>query len=224
MLRTAGSVGGDPFHYTLVRDFLQVSITDAVGHQVSAALLATLLVGALRNGRRKGQDLREQAGYANDSLAANAPPGQFVTGQLLRVDLHTGTAVIVNAGHTLPLRLRGGVVEEIELRVEVPFGVLPGKTFDVQSFPLEPGDRVVFLTDGMQERNAASLDVAAALADTADLHPREVVHALGAAVLHATGGDLRDDATLICLDWYGGPPRGRNTEHGADPDRASPSA
>jgi len=140
------------------------------------------------------------------------------------VDLHAGTAVIVNAGHTLPLRLRGGVVEEIELRVDAPFGVLPGKTFDVQSFPLEPGDRVVLLTDGMQERNAASLDVAAALADTADLHPREVVHALGAAVLHATGGDLRDDATMVCLDWYGGPPRGRNAERGADPDRASPSA
>ena len=62
---------------------------------------------------------------------------------------------------------------------------MPGQDFEVQPFPLEPGDRIVLLTDGMQERNAASLDVAAALADTADLHPREVVHALGAAVLHA---------------------------------------
>jgi serine phosphatase RsbU (regulator of sigma subunit) len=223
-LEPAASVGGDTFDYNLDRDFLQVSITDAVGHQVAAALLATLLVGGLRNGRRKGLGLGEQASYANDCLTENAVSGQFVTGQLLRVDLHSGTAVIVNAGHTLPLRLRGGVVEEIELRVDAPFGVLPGTTFDVQSFPLEPGDRVVFLTDGMQERNAASLDVAAALADTADLHPREVVHALGAAVLHATGGDLRDDATMVCLDWYGGPPRGRNAEQGADPDRASLSA
>ena len=66
--------------------------------------------------------------------------------------------------------------------------------------------------------------MAAALADTADLHPREVVHALGAAVLKETGGDLRDDATMICLDWYGGPPRGRSTEQGADPDRASAPA
>jgi serine phosphatase RsbU (regulator of sigma subunit) len=114
--------------------------------------------------------------------------------------------------------------EQIELRAEVPFGVLPGKTFDVQPFPLQPDDRIVFLTDGMLERNAASLDVAAALADTADLHPREVVHALGAAALHATGGNLRDDATMLCLDWYGGPPRGRNAEQGADPGRASPSA
>jgi hypothetical protein len=69
----------------------------------------------------------------------------------------------------------------------------------------------------MLERNAASFDVAAALAASVDLHPREVVHELGAAVLHATGGDLRDDATMVCLDWYGGPPRGRVTEQGADP-------
>jgi serine phosphatase RsbU (regulator of sigma subunit) len=223
-LEPAAAVGGDTFDYTLDRDSLQVSITDAVGHEVAASLLATLLVGSLRNGRRKGMDLGEQARYANDCLAENAPPGQFVTGQLMRIDLHTRTAAIVNAGHTLPLRLRGGVVEEIELHVEAPFGVIPGKSYEVRPFPLRPGDRIVFLTDGMQERNAASLDVAAALADTADLHPREVVHALGAAVLHATGGDLRDDATMVCLDWYGDSPRDRNTEQGADPDRVSPSA
>jgi serine phosphatase RsbU (regulator of sigma subunit) len=223
-LEPASSVGGDTFDYNLDRDFLQLSITDAVGHQVAAALLATLLVGSLRNGRRGGMDLAAQAAYANDSLAQNAPSGQFVTGQLVRIDLHTGTAAIVNAGHVLPLRLREGRVEEVQLRIDPPFGVVPGKSFRTQPFSLEPGDRVIFLTDGMQERNAVNLDVARALADTADLHPREVVHALGAAVLQETRGDLRDDATMICLDWYGGPPRRRTTEQGADPGRASAPA
>ena len=223
-LEPAGTVGGDTIDYALDRDCLHLSITDAVGHQVAAALLATLLVGALRNGRRRGMDLAEQARYANDSLAENAAAGQFVTGQLVRIDLHAGTATVVNAGHVLPLRLRDGRVEEVELRVEPPFGVVPGKSFEVQPFPLEPGDRIVFLTDGMQERNAVDLDVAKALEDTADLHPREVVHALGRAVLTETGGDLRDDATMICLDWYGGQPRARTTEQGADPGIASPPA
>ncbi|WP_344689978.1 PP2C family protein-serine/threonine phosphatase [Blastococcus jejuensis] len=220
-LEPASSVGGDTFDYTLDRHSLQVSITDAVGHQVAAALLATLLVGGLRNGRRRGLDLADQAAYANDCLSENAGAGQFVTGQLMRLDLRTGTAEVVNAGHVLPLRLRAGQVTEIPLAVDAPFGVLPGKRFRVQPLPLEPGDRVVFLTDGMQERNAATLDVAAALAASTDLHPRELVHELGAAVLHATGGDLRDDATMVCLDWYGGPPRGRVTEQGADVSRAS---
>ncbi|MEX5717822.1 PP2C family protein-serine/threonine phosphatase [Geodermatophilus maliterrae] len=220
-LEPAASVGGDTFDFTLNDDALHVSITDAVGHEVEAALLATLLVGALRNARRRGLSLDAQAWYANHALADNAAAGQFVTGQLVRVDLSAATAQIVNAGHPLPLLVRDGRVQVIGLDVEPPFGVVPGRSFRVQRLPLQPGDRVVFLTDGMQERNAAVLDVAAALRDTTDLHPREVVQELGAAVLRATGGDLRDDATMVCLDWYGGPPRGSDSVHGADAARAS---
>src|SRR6476469_9362519 len=51
-LEPANAVGGDTFDYSLDRDTLHVSITDAVGHDVHAAMLATLLVGSLRNGRR----------------------------------------------------------------------------------------------------------------------------------------------------------------------------
>jgi serine phosphatase RsbU (regulator of sigma subunit) len=220
-LEPASSVGGDTFDYSLDRHTLQVSITDAVGHHVSAALLATLLVGSLRNGRRRGLDLAQQAAYAGDALEENAAIGDFVTGQVVQVDLRTGTAVIVNAGHPFPLRLRDGRVSEIELAIDVPFGVRSGQPFRVQSLPLEPGDRIVFLTDGMLERNAASLDVAATLAATAALHPREVVHELGAAVMRATGGDLRDDATMVCLDWYGGDQRPRTSRFGAERGLAS---
>jgi serine phosphatase RsbU (regulator of sigma subunit) len=220
-LEPAASVGGDTFDYTLDRRSLQVSITDAVGHEVGAALLATLFVGALRNARRAGLELSEQARYANEALVEHAPAGQFVTGQLVRIDLPSGAATILNAGHPPPLRLRAGRVEEVPLSVDPPFGVVPGKRFALQRLALQPGDRVVFLTDGMQERNAATLDVAGAMVDTADLHPREVVHALGDAVLQATGGNLRDDATMVCLDWYGGPRRPRASHYGSDRGLAS---
>src|SRR4051812_28159523 len=86
-LEPAASVGGDTFDYTLDRRSLQLSITDAVGHEVGAALLATLFVGALRNARRAGLELSEQARYANEALVDHAPAGQFVTGQLVRIDL-----------------------------------------------------------------------------------------------------------------------------------------
>ncbi|MCZ2812486.1 SpoIIE family protein phosphatase [Modestobacter sp. VKM Ac-2979] len=214
-LEPAATVGGDTFDYTLDRDSLHVSVSDAVGHEVGAALLATLLVGSLRNERRRGLSLGDQTGNANDAVTAHSAPGEFVTGQVMRVDLHTQEAQIVNAGHPFPLRLRDGRVEEVELAIDLPFGVQAGTEYRLQRFPLEPGDRVVFVTDGMQERNAASLDVAAALAATAALHPREVVHELGQAVLRATGGVLRDDASVVCLDWYGGPPRERDSRSGA---------
>jgi serine phosphatase RsbU (regulator of sigma subunit) len=166
-------------------------------------------------------DLRSQAISANDELASHSSVGRFVTGQVVRVDLDRKTAIIVNAGHPGPLRLRQGRVEEIELAIDMPFGIEPGRSFQVQPLALEPRDRIVFVTDGMLERHAADLDFHTTLLDTAHLHPREVVHALGAAVLRITGGNLRDDATVLCLDWYGGSAR-RETHHGASHEHASP--
>lgn len=219
-LEPAATVGGDTFDYALDRSTLHLSITDAAGHDVEAAMLATVLVGALRNARRAGKDLLAQVVSADDELTAYSSKGRFVTGQVVRIDLENRTAVVVNAGHPNPLRLRAGRVEEIDLAVDRPFGLERDRSFRVQSLALEPGDRIVFVTDGMLERHAAELDVHTTLRDTAHLHPREVVHALGAAVLRVTGGNLRDDATVFCVDWYGGSDD-RVARHGASQDRAS---
>jgi len=48
------------------------------------------------------------------------------------------------------------------------------------------------------------------------MHAREAVQHLTHAVLEASGGQLRDDATALCLDWHGGPPRDRDASSGAD--------
>ena len=208
-LEPANAVGGDTFDYSLDRDTLHVSITDAVGHDVHAAMLATLLVGSLRNGRRREQGLLEQAAAANDALAAHSGPGDFVTGQLVRVDRHTARMSIINAGHPFPYRVHGGVVDRVELSIDMPFGLQPGRSFTYQEVELRVGDRIALVTDGVLERNAATLEIAALLADTADRHPREVVYTIGDEVLRATGGDLRDDATIVCIDWNGGPVSGR---------------
>lgn len=137
-LEPANSVGGDTFDYNLDQDALHVSITDAAGHDVAAALLATLLVGSLRNGRRRGLDLAEQAMNANEAVVTNTTHGQFVTGQLMRIDLNSGSAIIVNAGHPLPLRLRHGHVEEIKLDIDLPFGIRSGNHFRCNSSPWHP--------------------------------------------------------------------------------------
>jgi serine phosphatase RsbU (regulator of sigma subunit) len=207
-LEPANAVGGDTFDYSLDRDNLHLSVTDAVGNDVNAALLASVLLGSLRNSRRRGADLGRQARTANDALAGHAHVGQFVTGQLARLDLHTGYLAFVNAGHPLPYRVRDGQVSEIPLDIDMPFGLYPGRDLRVQRVALEPGDRVVLLTDGMLERNAENLDLAAMLRRLAGTHPRELVYELAETVLHATGGDLHDDATVLCLDWRGGPDDG----------------
>ena len=215
-LEPAGDVGGDTFDFSLDRDVLWFSMTDAMGHSVNAALLATLLVGSLRNGRRAGASLAEQASLANAALFEHAGDLEFVTGQVGRVDLRTGAAEIVNAGHPLPLRLRDDVVDRVPLEVDPAFGTTSGHRYRPQPLPLEAGDRLMFLTDGVLERRAAAVDVAAVLAAGREQHPREAVQHLIQGAVRASGGRLEDDATAMCFDWHGGPPRARDTLDGAN--------
>ncbi|MET7874192.1 PP2C family protein-serine/threonine phosphatase [Streptomyces cyaneofuscatus] len=222
-LEPAEHVGGDTFDYVIDRDYVQLSVTDAMGHDVDAALLATLLVGALRRARRQGADLAEQARAADQAVAEHSG-GRYVTGQLLRISLHDGRTQFINAGHPWPLRLRGGKAEEITPAVDMPFGFIAPHTYTVQELDLQAGDRLVMLTDGTLERSAAALDLPALIESTQDLHPREAARVLIEYVVHAHDGRLDDDATVMCLDWYGTMSTRRDADHGADVSEASPTA
>jgi serine phosphatase RsbU (regulator of sigma subunit) len=215
-LQPAGEIAGDTFDFSLDRDALHLSMTDAMGHTMDAALLATVLVGGLRNARRRGVELAEQARLANDALAEHAGESQFVTGLVVRIDLGAATAGIVNAGHPPPFRLREGQVAQLGLKADRPFGLHAGGGYRVQPLQLEVGDRLIFVTDGMLERDAERMNIAAILTAGLNMHPRETVQHLTQAVLQASGGELRDDATALCLDWHGGPPRDRDATSGAN--------
>jgi serine phosphatase RsbU (regulator of sigma subunit) len=215
-LEPAGEVGGDTFDFSLDRNALHLSITDAMGHSVESALLATLAVGALRHTRRRGGTLIDQARNAHEVLVEHAAERGFVTGQLVRVDLVAQTARIVNAGHPRPYRLRDGHAAEVVLAPEQPFGAAANPTWSTQELSLQPGDRLLFLTDGMLERSAESLDIPALMRASAHMHPREAVQALTHAVLDAVGGELEDDATSLCLDWHGGAQVDRVAHAGAE--------
>ncbi len=215
-LQPAGEIGGDTFDFSLDRDTLHLSMTDAMGHTMEAALLATVLVGGLRNARRRGVDLAEQARLANDALADQVGEEQFVTGLVVRIDLAAATAGIVNAGHPPPFRVRAGRVEQIQLEVDHPFGMTRGGHHRVQALPLEVGDRLMFVTDGMLERDAELVNISAILTASRSMHAREAVQHLTQEVLGASRGELRDDATVLCLDWEGGVPRDRDADSGAN--------
>jgi serine phosphatase RsbU (regulator of sigma subunit) len=216
-LEPAGQVGGDTFDFSLDRHTLHLSITDAMGHSVESALLATLVVGALRNRRRNAAGLVEQAQAAHEALLAYSQQDVgFVTGQLVRVDLVAQTAQVLNAGHPRPFRLRDGRAEEIALTAHEPFGAMADTSWKTEALSLQPGDRVLFLTDGMLERNAERLDIPARMLATAHLHPREAIQHLTHTVLDAVGGELADDATSLCLDWHGGAQGDRLTHAGAE--------
>jgi serine phosphatase RsbU (regulator of sigma subunit) len=207
-LEPAANVGGDTFDYSVDREYLYVSITDAMGHSNDAALLATLTVGSLRNSRRSSAAPADQADAANQALLDAARPHQFVTGHVLRVRLADGTVEIVDAGHPAPYLLRDGTAKELAILGGLPLGVAPGP-YQADRFELRPGDRLLLVTDGFLERNAVDVSIVDALEGSADRHPRQVVRELSGRVLEASGGELRDDATVVCLDWFGADtPRG----------------
>lgn len=219
-LEPAATVGGDTFDYSIDREYLYASVTDAMGHSVRAALLATLTIGSLRNARRSLASPGEQADEANAALIAGALPDQFVTGQILRIRIADGTVDIVNAGHPPPYLLRAGTAAAAAVTPSLPLG-LASEPYVTRRLELEPGDRLLIVTDGFLERNG-NLAMCDTLVHSADRHPREVVRELARNLLAATGGELQDDAAVLCIDWYG--PRGvRNATGGASVDRATRS-
>lgn len=219
-LEPAANVGGDTFDYSLGRDVLHLSVTDAMGHGTASALTATLCVGSLRNTRRRGASLLDQVGTANAALIEHTEGLEidgFVTGMFGRLDLTTGTLALVNAGHVAPYLWRRGRVTAVEMPAGLPLGLFAAEPYEELAFALEPGDRLVFVTDGMLERRAAVIDLVAEITTTREMHPRETTRRLADAVLAATGPVLADDATLLVLDWHGASGGNRDTVAGADP-------
>lgn len=223
-LEPASSIGGDTFDYTVARDVLYFSVTDAMGHGVGSALTATLAVSSLRNARRRGERLKGQAAAANAALAAHRTvPGGYVTAVLGRLDLRTGVCGVINAGHVAPLLIRQGRIGSVKLPRNFPLGLF-AEPYRVGVLALRPGDRLAVFTDGMLERNVPDLDLQALLEASAGLHPREAARRLTGAVLEQCGRDLNDDATMLIIDWHGGEDRRRQAAHGADRERASAAA
>ncbi|MFD4790132.1 SpoIIE family protein phosphatase [Streptomyces sp. NPDC058459] len=84
-----------------------------------------------------------------------------------------------------------------------------------QTLDLQPGARLVLLSEGVLERNAKALDLPELIVDTGTLHPTEAARALIGAVVEAGEGHLKDDATVICFDRHGTSTSRRDADTGA---------
>lgn len=205
----AYEVGGDNFDYAVEADHVTVTCTDAMGHQLRAAILGSLAVSAMRNARRGGGGLVEQAMQADRAVYGQFGGEQFVTALLLDIDLTTGAVTAVNAGAPGPMRQRAGTVEELSLDPQLPLGLFEQSRYVAQSGRLLPGDRLLLSSDGLLEARRlgsqeeyAEARFAEVLTGTSGDSPQETVRAV-IEDLQAWGGDLRDDATLLCFDYHG---------------------
>jgi len=210
ILEPAYHVGGDSFDYALNDHVLDLAIIDAMGHGLDAATMATVAIAAYRHARRDGVDLvdlyREM-----DTAIAEQFPGRFATAQMGELDTDTGALTWVNAGHPAPMLLRGRrMVGELTGPTTRPVG-FGGATPLVQTRQLEPGDRVLFYTDGVVEERLSSgeqfgedrlIDLLER-AGAEGISPPETIRRLSRALMSGRAGQTSDDATLFLLEWTG---------------------
>lgn len=219
-LEPAYDVGGDCFDYAMNDASFEVAIVDAMGHGVTSSLIASLTLGSYRHDRREGRTLPQIHANLDSVIATHLPQPMFATGQVGRVDLETGEMSWTNAGHPLPLLIRGGkVLRELECPPSLPWG-LGGLDEDepepvVATVVLEPGDAVLFYTDGVTESvvsGGGRLGVER-LADLVGQHSsdqlevEEIVRRLARSIVADHLGEPSDDATLVMMEWQG--PSGR---------------
>ena len=208
-LEPAYEIGGDTFDYAVGPADLTMSVSDAMGHGLRSALLASLAVTTMRNSRRRGEGVVEQATTAATHLTAQFTGEFFVTLALLRIDVPSGAVAAVNAGHQLPILVRDSAVRTVEIVAAPPLGMFPDTLYVPERFQLRPGDRLVLISDGIVEaapvggQPFGENGLHDLLREMVDLPAVEVVRKLTAAVVAHRGGDLADDATAVCLDWRG---------------------
>jgi serine phosphatase RsbU (regulator of sigma subunit) len=218
-LEPAYEIAGDAFDYALNYDHLHAALFDGMGHGVEATLMTTLAIGGYRHARRAGEPLSAAHLAIDEAVAAQYQGDAFVTGVIAHLALDTGVLEWTNAGHPLPLLLRGHrVVRQLSCPPSFPFG-LGGASAQIAREGLEPGDCVLFFTDGMVEGRSPSGDSFGVerLADmwsqqsASGQPPEEILRRLLVSVVDYNGGKLRDDATLMQLCWNG--PQGQRLPH-----------
>lgn len=212
ILEPAYNVAGDSFDYAINDNIVHLAVIDAMGHGLNAAMLATLAIGAYRHARRASVELADLYGLMDGVIEKQFGAEQFVTAQLMRLDIATGHLQWVNAGHPAPLLIRDRrVAQALESPGTLPVG-FGGATPVVSERELRRGDRVLFFTDGAFEEHQPGgqqfgmerlIDFVERAGQVGE-GVQEMVRSLSRALASARGGVTTDDTTLFLVEWRGG--------------------
>ncbi len=211
IVEPAYEIAGDAFDYATAGGVLHFAVLDGVGHGISSTLLTGLAIGAYRHARRDGAALPQIHQAIDEALTGYYDDESFATGILAALETRTGRLEWSCAGHPPPLLLRGRkVTGELGCEITVPFGLGTG-TPVLGSHDLEAGDAVLLYTDGVVEAHTPDGELfgLARLADVLEREaatgqpPEELIRRLVQAVLDHQAAGLRDDATVLLVQWTG---------------------
>lgn len=208
-LEPAYDIHGDNFDWSTTGETLTLTVTNGMGKGIEASLLTNLAINALRNARRAGIGIADQAALADQAIYARYGGAEYVSTLLLSFELATGRGHVVDAGSPQLWRLRDRTVERVAFEAQLPLGMFEDTGYVTQDFEALPGDRLVFVSDGVyaaasaggeaySERALARAIQATGLLPAAGV-PRGILQELAVYREAAT----QDDALVLCLDWFG---------------------
>ncbi|WP_308121999.1 PP2C family protein-serine/threonine phosphatase [Streptomyces sp. TRM70350] len=209
-LEPAYAIFGDNFDWSATADRLMLYVTNGMGEGIEASLLTNLAISALRNARRAGLPLADQAALADQAVYARYRGRSYLSVLMFDFELATGRARVVDAGSPQLLRLRDGKVERVTFEAQLPLGMFEETDYVAQEFQAEPGDRLVFVSDGVYAVASPGGEVygdaalARAILSTRLLPAAEVPRAILRELTGHRGRPVPDDdALVVCLDWHG---------------------
>ncbi|GAA2771448.1 PP2C family protein-serine/threonine phosphatase [Nonomuraea dietziae] len=208
-LEPAYAIYGDNFDWCTGANSLTLALTNGMGEGIDAALLTNLTVNALRNARRAGISLPDQAALADQAIYSQHKGRLHVETVLLNVDLDTGRGQVIDAGSPRLLRMRGKHIESIDFEQQLPLGMFDQTEYFTEEITLLPGDRLIFVSDGVHAVLAPDGEIYGrqalhrAINATRMLPAAEVPPAILREISEWSRTTIEDDALVMCLDWRG---------------------
>ena len=149
----ATHVGGDFFQYfDRIDNRLSISLADVTGHAMEAAVPVMMFSGILETEMRLGDPLEDLFGNLNRTLHNKLDRRTFICFTMGEFDLVSRTLRLSNCGCPYPFHYKAATQEVVELQMDAyPLGIRADATYEAIEVQLEPGDRVVFCSDGIVE-------------------------------------------------------------------------
>jgi sigma-B regulation protein RsbU (phosphoserine phosphatase) len=207
----SSEVGGDYYEIMPVGEReIVFSVNDVAGHGIPASLLMAVFRSNFIFNLSHGGDIAATIGYLNRLLAETTDANLYVTSFTCKINVANGNLDYINAGHPPPLVVRGSATLLLDAG-GLTVGMFAAAEHPLVRFRLEPGDILVFYTDGVVE----------AVNEKDEEYSRERLAAavaarrlLPAAALQAgliedlnnfcCRGEFADDVTLMVVKYLGG--------------------
>ncbi|MEV4639396.1 PP2C family protein-serine/threonine phosphatase [Actinoplanes sp. NPDC049548] len=205
-LEPAYAVRGDGFDWAEDEGRLCLTVLNGMGDGMNAAMLTSLAVHALRNARRAGLSLADQAALADQAIFSQHRGEAHVEALLLELNVATGELLVVDTGSPRMMVLRDGDVLDLPMEAQFPLGMFESSDFETQSVQLQTADRLFIVSDGVTEAVGRSgrygeTALHRFMRRTAPMAPLQAVRSLLGDLRVYVSADLEDDAVAVCLDW-----------------------